>query len=167
MLSLANRQVLKFASSRTCKTKTQFPVKMILNTHMGIENRFWQQAPRFSRWYLCLKESESRSVVSDSLHPHGLYSPWNSPYQNTGVGSCSFLQGIFPTQGSNPGLLHCRRMLYQLSHKGIPAIVIGQKAAHDKLLPKYKSSARCIVRPNNTKTSEFGTKMQGGGSPRP
>ena len=48
-------------------------------------------------------ESESCSVMSDSLQPHGLYSPWNSPGQNTGVGSCSLLQGIFPTQGSNPG----------------------------------------------------------------
>ena len=50
--------------------------------------------------------------------PHGPYSPWNSPGQNTGVGSLSLLQGIFPTQGSNPGLLHCRQILYQLSHKG-------------------------------------------------
>ena len=48
-------------------------------------------------------ESESRSVVSDSLWPHGL-SSWNSPGQNTGVGSLSLLQGLFPTQGSNPGL---------------------------------------------------------------
>ena len=63
-------------------------------------------------------ESESRSVVSNSLPPHGLYSPWNSPGQNTGVGSLSLLQGIFPSQGSNPGLSHCRRILYQLSHKG-------------------------------------------------
>ena len=44
-------------------------------------------------------ESESRSVVSDSLQPHGLYSPWNSAGQNTGVGSFSLLQGISPTQG--------------------------------------------------------------------
>ena len=50
------------------------------------------------------------------LRPHGLYSPWNSPGQNTGVGSRSFLQGIFPTERSNPGLLHCWRILYQLSH---------------------------------------------------
>ena len=64
-------------------------------------------------------ESESHSVVSDSLRPHGLYSPWNSPGQNTGVGSLSLLQGIFPVQGLNPGL-HCRRILYQLSHKGSP-----------------------------------------------
>ena len=48
--------------------------------------------------------SESCSVMSNSLRPHGLYSPWNSPGQNTGVGSLSLLQGIFPTQGSNPGL---------------------------------------------------------------
>ena len=55
-------------------------------------------------------ESESRSVVSDSLWPHGLYSSWDSPGQNTGVGSLSLLQGIVPTQGLNPGLLHCRQM---------------------------------------------------------
>ena len=62
--------------------------------------------------------SESHSVVSDSLHPCGLHSPWNSPGQNTGVGSQSLIQEIFPTQGSNPGLQHCRQSLYQLSPKG-------------------------------------------------
>ena len=61
-------------------------------------------------------ESESHSVVFNSLWRHGLSSPWNSPGQNTGVGSPSLLQGIFPTQGSNPGLPHCRRILYPLSH---------------------------------------------------
>ena len=68
-------------------------------------------------------ESESRSVVPSCLRPHGLYSPWNSPGQNTRVGSLSFLQGIFPTQGTNPGLPHCRQVLYQLSHKGSPRIL--------------------------------------------
>ena len=58
-----------------------------------------------------------------SLQPYRLYSPWNSPGQNTGVGSRSLFQGIFPTQGSNPGLLHCRRVLYQLSHQGSPRIL--------------------------------------------
>ena len=58
--------------------------------------------------------------MSDSLQSRGLYSPWNSPGHNTGVGSLSLLQGICPTQGSNPGLLHCRQILYQLSHKGSP-----------------------------------------------
>ena len=60
-------------------------------------------------------ESESRSVVSDDLRPHGLYSPWDSLGHKTGVGSLSLLQGIFPNQGSNLGLLDCRRILYQLS----------------------------------------------------
>ena len=69
-----------------------------------------------------LSESESCSVVFNSLKPHGLHNPWNSPGHNTGVGSLSLLQGIFPTQGSNPGLPHCRRILYQLSHKGSPRI---------------------------------------------
>ena len=68
-------------------------------------------------------ESESHSVVSDSLWPHRLYSPCNSPGQNTGMGSCSLLQGIFPTQGLNPGLPHCRWILYQLSHQGSPRIL--------------------------------------------
>ena len=54
---------------------------------------------------------ESHSVVSSCLGPRGLYSPWNSPGQNTGVGSLSLLQGIFPTQGSNLRLPHCRRTL--------------------------------------------------------
>ena len=65
-------------------------------------------------------ESESHSVVSDSLRSHGIYSPWNSPGQDTGVGSLSLLQGIFPTQGSNPGLPHYRQILYQLSYEGSP-----------------------------------------------
>ena len=60
--------------------------------------------------------------MSNSLRPHGLYGPWNSPGQNTGVGSLSLLQGIFATQGSNTGLLHCRQILYQLSYQGSPRI---------------------------------------------
>ena len=66
--------------------------------------------------------SESCSVMSDSLRCHGLYSPWNSPGQIPGVGSLSLLQGIFPTQESNPHL-HCMQILYQLSHLGSPYTV--------------------------------------------
>ena len=65
-----------------------------------------------------LSESESCSVVSDSLLPHGLYSPWNSPDQNSGFDSLSLLQVIFPTQGLKPGLPHGRGILYQLSLQG-------------------------------------------------
>ena len=56
-------------------------------------------------------ESESHSVMLDSLRPHGVYSSWNSLGQYTGVGSLSHLQGIFPIQGSNPDLPHCAWIL--------------------------------------------------------
>ena len=68
-------------------------------------------------------ESESCSVMTDSLQPHGLYSLWNSPGQNTGMGSPSLLQGISPTQRLNPGLPRCRWILYQLSQEGSPRIL--------------------------------------------
>ena len=58
---------------------------------------------------MSLSEGESRLVVFHSLGPHGLYTPWNSPGRSTGVGSLSLLQGIFLTQGWNPGLPHGRR----------------------------------------------------------
>ena len=87
--------------------------------------------------YICEKSgSENHSVMSDSLQPHGLYSPWNSPGQNTEVGSLSLLQGIFPTQGSNPGLPHCRQILYQLSHKGSPRILrVGSPSLLQQIFP--------------------------------
>ena len=86
--------------------------------------------------YLCNNkkcENVSRSVVSDSLWPHGLQAarllcPWNSPGQNTGVGSHYLVQGIFPTQGWNPGLLNCRRILHCLSHQGRPAAAAAAAA---------------------------------------
>ena len=59
----------------------------------------------------------NRSVMSNSLQPHALYS---LQARILGVGSLSLLQGIFPTRGSNPDLPLCRRILYQLSHKGNP-----------------------------------------------
>ena len=67
--------------------------------------------------------SVSCSVVSDSFWPYGPYPsrllcPWNFPGENTGVGCHSHLQGIFPTQGSNLGLPHCRQILNHLSYQG-------------------------------------------------
>ena len=59
-------------------------------------------------------------LLSRVQEPCGLYNASNSPGKNTGVDSLSLLQGIFPTQGLNPGLLHCRRILYQLSYQGSP-----------------------------------------------
>ena len=65
-------------------------------------------------------ESESQSVMSNSLRHHGLHSPWNSLVQNTGVGSLSLLQGIFMTWELDWGLLHWRQILCQLSYQGSP-----------------------------------------------
>ena len=66
---------------------------------------------------------ESHSVMSNSLQTLGLYSPWNSPGQNTGVGSCSLLQKISPNQGSNPCFPHCRQIVCRLSHHESPIYV--------------------------------------------
>ena len=87
--------------------------------------------------YICEKsESENHSVMSDSLQPHELYSPWNYPGQNTGIGSLSLLQGIFPTQGLNLGLPLCRQILYQLSHQGSPRILgAGSSSLLQRIFP--------------------------------
>ena len=66
-----------------------------------------------------VKVSVSRSVTSNSFPPHGLQTTrllcsWDSPGNNTGVGCPALLQGIFPNQESNQGLLHCRQILYHL-----------------------------------------------------
>ena len=95
----------------------------------------------------CEWVGESCLVMSDSLWPHGLYSPLNSPGQDTGVSSLSLLQGIFPTQGLNPGLLPCRWILYQLSHKGSPRIL--QWAAYPfsrgSPRPRIQTGISCIA----------------------
>ena len=85
--------------------------------------------------------------MSDSLQPHGLYSPWIAPGQNTGVGSLSLLQGIFPTQGSNPGLTHCRRILYQLNHKGSPRILewVAYPFSSRPPWPRNQTGVSCIT----------------------
>ena len=84
---------------------------------------------RLSDFHSLTHTSVSLSVVSDSLQPHGLQPtrllyPWNFPGMNTRVG-CHFLpQGIFLIQESNPGLLHCRQILYQLSYEGSPYFLL-------------------------------------------
>ena len=91
--------------------------------------------------------SESCSVMSYSLRPRGLYSPWSSPGQSTGVGSLSLLQGIFPTQESNPGLRHCRRILYQLSHQGSPRILewVAYPFSSGSSRPRNLTRVSCIA----------------------
>ena len=87
------------------------------------------------------------TVMSNSLQPHGLYSSWNSLDQNTGLGSLSLLQRIFPTQGLNPGLLHCRWILYQLSHKGRPRILgwVAYPFSSESSPPRNQTGVSCIA----------------------
>ena len=89
----------------------------------------WMELEIISKSYLekhilstCVLVAQS---CPQSLQPHGLgptklLCPWNSPGKNTGVGCHFLLQGIFLTQGSNPGLPCCRQILYHLSHQGNP-----------------------------------------------
>ena len=75
------------------------------------------------------------------------HSPWNSPGRNTGVGSLSLLQGVFPTQELNPGLLHCRWILYQLSHKGSPRILewVAYSFSSRSSRPRSRTRVSCIA----------------------
>ena len=85
--------------------------------------------------------------MSDSLQSHGLCSLWNSPGQNTEVGSLSLLQGISPTQESNWGLLHCRQILYQLSHKGSPRMLewVAYPFSSRSSPPRNRTGVSCIA----------------------
>ena len=81
----------------------------------------FSKTPTLSIKFSHENESVSRLVMLDSLQPHGLQPArllCDSPSKNTGVGSQSLLQGIFPTQGSNPSFPHYRQSLYHLRHQG-------------------------------------------------
>ena len=91
-------------------------------------------------WYKKKVKNESCSVVSNSAI-------WNFPGQNTRVGSLSLLQGIFPTHGLNPGLPHCRQILYQLSHQGSPRILerVAYPFSCGSPQPWNRTSVSCIA----------------------
>ena len=80
-------------------------------------------------------------VASNPLQPHGLYSPCNSPGQNTGVGNISLLQGIFPTQGSNLGLPHCRWIFLPAEPQGKPKNTgVGSLSLLQRIFPTQESN---------------------------
>ena len=85
--------------------------------------------------------------MPSSLRLHGLYGPWNSPDQNTGVGSLSLLQGIFPNQGLNPSLLNCMQILYQLSQKGSPRILewVAYPFSRGSSQPRNRTGVSCVA----------------------
>ena len=83
--------------------------------------------------------SENHTVVFNSLWPHGLYSPWKSPDQNTGVGSRS--RGS-SQQRLNPGLPHCSQTLHQLRHQGNPRMLEWVAIPSLEDLPKAEIETR-------------------------
>ena len=101
-------QIRKLRPHKPCHTAKKIIIKC------AIPWNWWFDCTKL----LPVKWSESHAVVSNSLRLHGLYSSWNSPGQNTGVGSLSLPQRIFLTQESERGLLHCKQIVYQLSYQG-------------------------------------------------
>ena len=77
----------------------------------------WQTSLSFYSMCVC-SVAQSCLTLCNTMEPAGLLCPWNSPGKNTGVGYHSLLQGIFLTPGPNPGLLHCRQILYHWSQQG-------------------------------------------------
>ena len=110
-------------------------------------------SPRDPNQYLLFSDVIAPSVkvkvaqLCPTLQPHGLYSPWDSPGQNIGVGSLSLLQGIVPTQGLKPGLLCCSQILYQLSHKGSPKILqwVAHPFSSRSSQPRNRIRVSCIA----------------------
>ena len=80
-------------------------------------------------------------------NPHGLYSPWNSPVKVVEWVAFPFSRGIFPTQGSNPGLPHTRWILYQLSHQRSPRILeqVSYPFSRESSWPRGQTRVSCIA----------------------
>ena len=114
---------------------TNIEVKMILS--FLIESYYGD-----FEWKVKLKVAQSCPTLCDPMD-----CPWNSPGQNTGVGSFSLLQGIFPTQGLNPGLPHCRPILYQLSHRRSPRILewVAYPFSSGSSRPRNRTGVSCIA----------------------
>ena len=132
VLAFHNTRILKYHWLQILNSNTLIPVGLtpnwvkvktkprgpIIFAHFPFLTRYMFGDHLF-KWFIYF----SHSVLSNSLQSHGLKPtrllfPRNSTSKNTGVGCHSLLQRIFPTQGSNLGLLHCRQILYLLSHKG-------------------------------------------------
>ena len=146
MITCLRRCSLKFSESETkagCLTIASLCVSLIISQYIN-DITVWL---KFYCNELEVKWSESRSVVSDSLRPHVLYSPWNSPGQNSGVGSLSLPRGSSQPRGSNPAHLHFRQILYQLSHKGSPRILewVAYPFTRGSSQPRNHNRVSCIA----------------------
>ena len=122
--------------------------------------------PKWTNFFRCLRHKVtffSSEVVPNSLWPYGLHSAWNSPGQNTGVGGCSLLQGIFPTQGSNLGLSHYRQIFYQLSYQRSLRILecIAYPFSSGSSRPRNQTGVSCIAGRFFTSCNYTSVKLEG------
>ena len=118
----------KYDKPRQCtkKQRHHFADKGLQSQSYGFSSSYvwmWELDHKVGCAVLCLV-AQSSLTLCDSMDcsPPGSSVHGNSPGKNTGVSCHTLLQGIFPTQGSNPGLPHCRQILYQLSHQRSPRI---------------------------------------------
>ena len=113
------------------------------NNKMGNTRGFFKRMGDTKETCHAKERQWSHSVMSDSLQPHGLQPtsllcPWNFPGKSTGVRCHFLLQRIFPTQGSNLGLPHCRQTLYHLSHQGSSIIhKLGREVPNEMMVTFY------------------------------
>ena len=96
--------------------------------------------------HTCVLSHFSHVTLCDpnELQPARLLCPWDSPGKSTGVGCHALLHGIFPTQGSNLSLLHCRWILYCLSHQGRPFMTCQKQMRNEKWKCYCRVSFSCI-----------------------
>ena len=122
---------------------THLPWEAALPDSVGQDLLHLPQPVDIKSW----EERKSLSCVWLFVTPWTMYSPWNSPGQNTRVGSLSLLQGIFSTQGLNPGLPHCKQILYQLSHEGSPRILewVAYPFSSGSSRPRNPTRVSCIA----------------------
>ena len=122
----------------------------VVLSHSVISDSLWPQ----TRILECVPIPSSRDLRNPGIEPMSLKLQEDSSLseppgkaKNTGVGSLSLLQQIFPTQESNRGLLHCRQILYQLSHKGRPRILEWVAYAFSSRTSRYRNQTEisCIV----------------------
>ena len=117
------------ASGRQIREKIPFSLIALSDTNLVV-------SPTFG-----LKTNQNKPLCKSMDYP------WNPLGQNTGVGSLSLLHGIFPTQGSNPGLPHCRQILYQLSYKESPRILewVAYPFSSRSSQPRNRTRVSCIA----------------------
>ena len=122
---------------------THLPWEVALPDLVGQDLLHLPQPVDIKSW----EKRKSLSCVRLFVTPWTMYSPWNSPGQNTRVGSLSLLQGIFSTQGLNPGLPHCKQILYQLSHKGSPRTLkwVAYPFSSGSSWPRNPTRVSCIA----------------------